>query len=92
MGVNRLFWLFYIHYIRRFEWKGDWSDNSSKWTPDVIRQVQNFTRADDGTFWMSVNDFVRFYEGVNKRLSPESHNNCYRSVFANSMKIITTVR
>ena len=48
----------------KFEWKGDWSDDSDKWTEDVIKQVETFKKADDGTFWMSVNDFVKFYEGV----------------------------
>ena len=48
----------------KFEWKGAWGDHSSKWTPETIKQVPNFSRADDGTFWMSVDDFVTYYEGV----------------------------
>lgn len=48
----------------KFEWKGDWGDFSNKWTPEAKMQVETFTAADDGTFWMSINDFVNFYEGV----------------------------
>jgi len=48
---------------RKFEWQGDWGDNSDKWTENVKSQV-NYENKDDGTFWMSVNDFVRFYQGV----------------------------
>ena len=34
------------------EWKGDWSDESDLWTPEIKAQV-GFTEAkDDGLFWM----------------------------------------
>lgn len=38
-----------------FEWKGDWSDESEKWTPE-IKQMIGFKGEDDGTFWMSLED------------------------------------
>jgi calpain-15 len=39
------------------EWKGDWSDNSSKWTPELKREC-NLVVANDGIFWMALEDFV----------------------------------
>jgi calpain-15 len=48
----------------KFEWTGAWGDKSAKWTPEAKAQVPTFQDADDGTFWMSINDFVKFYEGV----------------------------
>jgi calpain-15 len=48
----------------KFEWTGAWGDKSSKWTPEAKAQVPTYADADDGTFWMSITDFVTFYEGV----------------------------
>jgi len=45
-----------------FEWKGDWSDSSSKWTPVAMQQVGFVANADDGTFWISFEDFQRYFE------------------------------
>jgi len=50
----------------RGEWKGDWSDNDSKWQdhPEVEAAMQNDQDAmfkiddEDGTFWMVWEDFV----------------------------------
>ena len=40
----------------QFEWKGDFSDNSSLWNDEYKRKV-GFTSADDGVFFMTVEDF-----------------------------------
>lgn len=45
----------------RFEWKGNWSDESPLWTPEAKQQV-DFTSAADGTFWMSFEDFQKYFE------------------------------
>ena len=45
------------------EWKGDWSDNSSKWTPAIKKQI-SWQPRDDGTFWMCVDDFCQFFTDV----------------------------
>jgi len=46
------------------EWNGDWSDKSPLWT-DELREELNYVDADDGSFWMSVDDFkncfIEFY-------------------------------
>jgi hypothetical protein len=42
------------------EWTGDWSDKSTKWTPE-IKKLLNYDDSDDGTFWMSYEDFTKFY-------------------------------
>lgn len=46
-----------------FEWKGDWSDGSRLWTPEARRRYE-VEQKDDGVFWMSIEDFIRFFEGV----------------------------
>lgn len=43
-----------------FEWNGDFSDKSSKWTEDLKRLV-NFQNADDGIFYMTIEDFMNYY-------------------------------
>mmetsp|Transcript_7162 Transcript_7162/g.14985 ORF Transcript_7162/g.14985 Transcript_7162/m.14985 type:complete len:472 (-) Transcript_7162:51-1466(-) len=49
-----------------YEWKGSWSDKSSKWKKHPgIRKKLNFVDADDGCFWMSFDDFRRIYTRVN---------------------------
>ena len=39
----------------KFEWNGDWSDDSSCWTED-LKQMVGWTSEDDGTFWMCFED------------------------------------
>lgn len=56
----------------RGEWRGDWSDNDSKWQdhPEVEAAMQNDTDAmfkideEDGTFWMVWEDFVVHYNKI----------------------------
>ena len=43
------------------EWIGDWCDSSSKWTQDIREQCQNYEIKDDGSFWMSFEDFYGFF-------------------------------
>ncbi len=52
--------LFIFH--REYEWKGKWGDDDTGWTPDLIKQA-NMVVANDGTFWMSIDDFKKYYEG-----------------------------
>lgn len=47
----------------RFEWNGDFSDNSSLWT-QADRQRLGVVSADDGVFWIRVEDFARLFQGV----------------------------
>ena len=43
-----------------FEWKGDWGDASKIWSDSAKQQVK-FVAADDGTFWMSLEDFKKYF-------------------------------
>ena len=43
------------------EWIGDWSDSSEKWTKDIRDQCLNYGVKDDGSFWMSLEDFYKYY-------------------------------
>jgi len=42
------------------EWNGDWSDKSSLWTPELKKKL-NYVDADDGSFWMTFDDFKKCY-------------------------------
>lgn len=52
------------------EWDGDWSDNSSKWTPALRAEVRSAfgdhvtSVQDDGAFWMSYDDMLRHFETI----------------------------
>jgi len=39
------------------EWTGDWSDISYKWTEKLKKKI-NDEFAEDGAFWMSIEDFL----------------------------------
>lgn len=47
------------------EWAGKWSDKNTngEWT-DAMKAATGFTNAQDGTFWMSIQDFVTNSGGV----------------------------
>lgn len=47
----------------RTEWKGDWSDESDLWTPELKEKVGLNVR-DDGTFWMIDNDFFKYFDQI----------------------------
>ena len=43
-----------------FEFSGDWSDYSSKWTEELKIKYE-FNKKNDGTFYMSYNDFLKYF-------------------------------
>ncbi|KAF8929607.1 hypothetical protein BGZ58_008829 [Dissophora ornata] len=47
------------------EWNGDWSDDSDKWTPEAMKQL-NHKESDDGQFWMSYKDFLRVFTTIDR--------------------------
>ena len=47
------------------EWNGDWCDSSKKWTDDIRKQCgKKKGKEDDGSFWMSFADFIKYYDYV----------------------------
>mmetsp|Transcript_40684 Transcript_40684/g.53368 ORF Transcript_40684/g.53368 Transcript_40684/m.53368 type:complete len:345 (-) Transcript_40684:115-1149(-) len=42
------------------EWQGDWSDKSPKWTASTKQQV-NLQDKNDGCFWISFKDYIKFF-------------------------------
>eukprot|EP00742_Colponemidia_sp_Colp-10_P006128 GILJ01006558.1.p1 GENE.GILJ01006558.1~~GILJ01006558.1.p1 ORF type:complete len:814 (-),score=130.82 GILJ01006558.1:164-2605(-) len=48
-----------------FEWNGDWSDNSPLWNHQLRQQVGVPEAADDGTFFMSLKDFLTHFYCAN---------------------------
>ena len=47
-----------------FSWKGDWSASSPKWTKEAIRRVNPSLDEDDGTFYMSFDDFLNRFTAI----------------------------
>ena len=45
------------------EWSRDWSDKSNKWT-DSLRRQCNVEIKDDGSFYMSYEDFLIYFETI----------------------------
>ena len=43
------------------EWQGDWSDKSPLWTPELRRDLK-IVDANDGTFVISFDDYLKYYE------------------------------
>ncbi|KAI3381270.1 hypothetical protein SNEBB_003662 [Seison nebaliae] len=48
------------------EWNGDWSDRSRTWdnVSDEDKERINFTRESDGEFWMSYDDWCKWFDRV----------------------------
>jgi hypothetical protein len=46
-----------------WKWAGDWSDKSQLWTTDLKRKLADWD-SDEGLCWLSVQDFVQFYQTV----------------------------
>eukprot|EP00597_Dinobryon_sp_UTEXLB2267_P012206 CAMPEP_0170120186 /NCGR_PEP_ID=MMETSP0020_2-20130122/14966_1 /TAXON_ID=98059 /ORGANISM="Dinobryon sp., Strain UTEXLB2267" /LENGTH=889 /DNA_ID=CAMNT_0010349949 /DNA_START=12 /DNA_END=2681 /DNA_ORIENTATION=- len=47
------------------EWSGDWSDSSPLWTKEMQDEIEPLVKEDDGTFWMSFSDMLKFFSGIN---------------------------
>ena len=43
------------------EWKGEWSDGSSRWGPEEKQQLPEHVDKDDGTFYISFEDYYNFF-------------------------------
>ena len=43
------------------EWSGAWSDSSKKWNQNTKKQCEYQEDRDDGVFYMSFDDFVKYY-------------------------------
>lgn len=57
------------------EWTGAWSDKSQEWTeiPASERQRLGLSFENDGEFWMSYSDFIKYYNKLEIcHLSPDS--------------------
>ncbi|KAJ1108796.1 hypothetical protein NDU88_006166 [Pleurodeles waltl] len=61
----------------RVEWNGRWSDKSSLWSfldPSQLTELQ--VRAEDGEFWMQMEDFLRYFDTLELcNLTPDSLSN-----------------
>ena len=45
------------------EWKGDWSDGSTLWNENIIKQIEGYEKISNmkGCFWMCVEDFKKYF-------------------------------
>ncbi|KAK7066013.1 Calpain-15 [Halocaridina rubra] len=44
-------------------WKGDWCDDSPLWTPELREKLVPHG-ADDGVFWISFNDVLKYFDSI----------------------------
>uniref|UniRef100_A0A1I7ZVS7 Calpain catalytic domain-containing protein n=1 Tax=Steinernema glaseri TaxID=37863 RepID=A0A1I7ZVS7_9BILA len=61
VGTNRLVRL--RNPWGRFVWKGPWSEGCPRWTPALRKQL-NPNGVEAGTFWMSFEDFYKYFDSV----------------------------
>jgi hypothetical protein len=47
-----------------FEWLGDWSDQSMKWTSQIEFEIGLEVRQEIDTFWISFHDFLQYFTQV----------------------------
>lgn len=56
------------------EWNGEWSDKSSLWTPELKTQC-GFLNANDGIFFMSETDFLKYFSMTSICRFVDGHDN-----------------
>lgn len=56
-----------------FNWDGAWSKKSHFWTQDIQKVLKPELTKDDGTFWMSWDDFTQHFAQINVCKTRESH-------------------
>ena len=47
---------------RTFEWTGKWSDDDTKSWTERFKKKLNYSKADDGAFWIEWSDFTVNFE------------------------------
>lgn len=47
----------------KFEWNGEFSDDSKSWIENTKRELK-VVKSDDGVFWMPFEEFVKHFEGI----------------------------
>lgn len=45
-------------------WNGDWSDKSGKWTEQLTEELMPGGPQQDGTFWMSFADVLKYFDSI----------------------------
>ncbi|OHT05787.1 hypothetical protein TRFO_26383 [Tritrichomonas foetus] len=55
-----------------FEWTGDYSDTSDKWTESLKKEL-GFENSNDGAFWMLFSDFSRYFTSISYSFPPEKN-------------------
>ena len=45
-------------------WDGAWSDNSAKWIPRLVKQLNFKKEQGKGNFWVSLEEFTQLFEEV----------------------------
>lgn len=49
----------------RYEWDGDYCDDSELWTDELLEEFKPVFDANDGSFWMCLEDFFMRFSSVN---------------------------
>ena len=57
--------------LEKYEWVGDWSENSPKWTPELRKELATLIEddpadeVDENEFWMSYEDMLSRFANLN---------------------------
>ena len=62
------------------EFTGDWSDNSRKWTPQLRKKYNCECDDDEGIFFMSFNDFYKYFAMMDIAKLEEGYKNAFCKV------------
>ena len=69
------------------EWRGDWADDSNLWTNELKKQL-GWTSEQDGTFFMTFDDYLSHYSQTTVNFSSISDYHSYKLVDMNQKKTV----
>ena len=72
----------------KFEWNGDYGDKDSKWTKELKAKVK-FEEKDDGIFYMSFSDFLRFFPFTFVCKYNDKYSYKYKKIYQKSQESFT---
>lgn len=59
--------------IDNFDWSGDWSDSSDKWTEELQYELEVNIDEDNRSFWMSYFDFCDYFAALDVAMVKHPH-------------------
>jgi calpain-15 len=73
------------------EFTGQWSDNSKKWTPELKKQCEFSAEKDDGIFYMSFTDFMKYYMVIDIAKIKENYETTFCKVKKINLQLVKSL-